>query len=408
MEIKSKVFKRKSGKSVGKWIVRIEYFDDLAGRTRYMNRHADRRSDAIDEKDRLVAEVSKSHGQIQTGHRMTFADLTEICAANFYQPAVIVEGRKVTGVRSHKTVELQLKVLNQFFGKRLIRQLTTESLTDYKMWRLKNGSLSKPGTKSDRSKKPASIKLATVNRELSAMRRMMRFAYGKGWVTKDIFFNAKVIDTSSEMERTRLLTADEELRLLEACEGIRDVAYTRQRHGKMETIVAKHDVTNPHLKSIILIAIDSGLRKGEILQLRWSDLDLENSLIRVLGTHTKTQRERLAPLSDRTKQELSKLRDISVDDRLFCFADFKRSFATAKRLAGIDDLHFHDLRRTAITRWIQQGNPIALAGKLAGHSQLQTTMKYYTSTDVQMVKQIAENMNKLHEPIQVFDTQVVN
>lgn len=52
-----------------------------------------------------------------------------------------------------------------------------------------------------------------------------------------------------------------------------------------------------------------------------------------------------------------------------------RFFATAKRLAGIEDLHFHDLRRTVVTRWIQQGNPLALAGKLAGHSQLQTSNK---------------------------------
>ena len=78
----------------------------------------------------------------------------------------------------------------------------------------------------------------------------------------------------------------------------------------------------------------------------------------------------------------------------------QRSFSTAKRLAEIDDLHFHDLRRSAITRWIQQGNPIALAGKLAGHTQLQTTMKHYTSTDVEMVRVIAEKMN-------AFNSQVV-
>ncbi len=131
MKIKSKVFKRKVGKSKEKWIIRIEYFDEILGKTRYMERHAEKRSDAIDERDKLTKELEKSHGQIQTGERMTFNDLAAVCQKNFYKPAVIVEGRKIAGVRAYKTVEGQINMLKRFFGKRLIRQITTESLTDY-------------------------------------------------------------------------------------------------------------------------------------------------------------------------------------------------------------------------------------------------------------------------------------
>src|SRR5687768_13000738 len=135
MNIKSKIFKRKTGKSEGKWIVRIEYFDEILGKKRFMERSAERRSDVIDERDKQVRDLEKSHGQIQTGERMTFDDLADICERNFYKPAVIVEGRKVAGVRSIQTIKIQLKALRKFFGKRLIRQLTTESLSDYKLWR---------------------------------------------------------------------------------------------------------------------------------------------------------------------------------------------------------------------------------------------------------------------------------
>ena len=48
MEVKSKVFKRKTGKSKGKWIVRIEYFDEMRGKKSFMERHADRKGDATD------------------------------------------------------------------------------------------------------------------------------------------------------------------------------------------------------------------------------------------------------------------------------------------------------------------------------------------------------------------------
>ena len=77
------------------------------------------------------------------------------------------------------------------------------------------------------------------------------------------------------------------MRLLAACQGEREVKYSRIRRGKEEKISAIHDIDNPHLKANILIAIDSGLRKGEILKLRWCDF--ENNLINVLGTHTKTE-----------------------------------------------------------------------------------------------------------------------
>lgn len=394
MEVKSKVFKRKSGKSKNKWIVRIEYFDELTGRKRCMERQAEKKSDVTDLRNKLTADVKKSRGQVQTGERMTFSQLASICEEAFYKPAVIVEGRKVAGVRSIETVKLQMQTLNKFFGKRLIRNLTTESLFDFKLWRLKTDSkqLGRP------------VKISTVNRELTTMGKMMRFAYGKGWVTKDIFFNSKVIDTSGEMERSRILTLSEERRLLESCGGTREITYKRKFKGEEQEVNATISVDNPHLKAMIVLAIDSGLRRGEIFKLRWKDIDFDNGTILVVGTHTKTERERIAPLSERARVELEKLRDISPGANPFPLKDIKRSFTTAKRLAGIGDLHFHDLRRTAITRWIQQGTPLALAGKLGGHTQLQTTMKHYTANDAAAVKEITERMNNFYSQLNESET----
>jgi hypothetical protein len=209
MDIKDKIFKRKSGKSKEKWIIRIEYFDKLQGKTRFVERQADRKTTAADERDRLVDEIKKTQGQIQPGERMTFEQLADVCEKVFYKPAVIVEGRKISGVRSYESVKFQINNLRTFFGKRMINEITTESLTDYKVWRLT--------TKSEKLNRV--VKIATANRELSAMRKMRRYAYGKGWILRDIFFNAKVIDNASEVERHRLLTKDEEVRLLESCRG---------------------------------------------------------------------------------------------------------------------------------------------------------------------------------------------
>lgn len=385
MNVKDKIFKRKSGKSKDKWIVRIEYLDSLTGKTKCIERQADRKGEAVDLRNKLVDDVKKSHGQIQTGERMTFNQLADVCERTFYKPAEIAQGRKVAGIRSIRSVKPQIDNLRLFFGSRLIKDITTESLNEYKLWRLK--------TETEHLGRP--VKIATVNRALSAMRKMMRFAFSKGWVLKDIFLNAKVIDMSSEIERHRLLTPTEEDRLLESCQGERQITYKR----KEKEIKATISVDNPHLKAMIIIALDSAMRLGEILKLQWQDIDFENNLIRVLGTNTKTERERLVPLSQRAKTELEKLKEISSSEKPFPFADIKRSFATAKRIAGIEDLHFHDLRRTAITRWMQQGTPLAFAGKFAGHSQLQTTMKHYTATDANMIQEMNKRMNAFNSQI---------
>lgn len=399
MEIKSKVFKRKTGKSKDKWIIRIEYFDDVAGRRRSMERHADRRSQAIDARDRLVNELKTSHGQIQDGERMTFDLLADTCVKAFYKPALIIEGRKISGVRSIDPALSQIRVLRQFFGTRLIKQLTTESLADYRLWRLSSAS-QRTGTP---------VKISTINRELSVMRKMMRFALGKGWILKDIFFNAKMIETSAEIERTRLLTTAEEERLLSACQGERSVTYSRKWRGREQEITAIVKVENPCLRAMIILALDSGMRRGEIFKLRWQDIDFVADLIRIVGTHTKTERERLAPLSQRAKEELTILRKFIPGENPFPYKEIKRSFATAKRIAGIDDLHFHDLRRTAITRWIQNNVPLSLAGKIAGHSVLQTTMKHYTSTDAEMVRDVVDKMNAFHtKSVPELATEMVN
>ena len=64
MEVKSKIFKRKTGKSKDTWIVRIQYFDEIKGKLSFMERHAERKADATDLRNKLVDEVKKTHGQM--------------------------------------------------------------------------------------------------------------------------------------------------------------------------------------------------------------------------------------------------------------------------------------------------------------------------------------------------------
>lgn len=194
------------------------------------------------------------------------------------------------------------------------------------------------------------------------------------------------------------MTEDEERRLLAACElGDRKHTYTRKHYGKDSEVSQTVNSDNPRLKAIILLAVDSGMRRGEILKLRWSDIDFEHGKVNIVGSHTKTERERDAPLSFRAKLALINVRELyPVDERPFPLTDTKTGWRTALNFAGITDLRFHDLRRTAITRWQQMGLPLAFAGKLAGHATSKTTQKHYTAADAETTAAFTETMNQHH------------
>lgn len=395
MNIRTKLYKSKQEARAGKWITRIIYTDIVTGREKEKQITRDKRTDAVDARDAFIEQLKKSHGGIISGSRMTFDDLATVLEKTHYKEAKIVEGIKTEGVRSLAPVKSYLKVLRQYFGKQKIGEISTANLRAYRQWRLKIGSRRAEVIASGKFK---AVKLTTVNRELQTMRMMMNHALAQGWITRDIFHGSKVIVAAAEKERTRVMSEDEERRLLAACErGDRLHTYTRRHYGKDREVTQTVNSDTPHLKAIILLAVDSGMRRGEILKLRWSDFDFEQDKINIIGSHTKTERERDAPLSYRAKLALINLRELyPAGERPFPLTDIKTGWRTALEFAGITDLHFHDLRRTAITRWQKMGLPLAFAGKLAGHANPKTTQKHYTAADAETTAAFTETMNQHH------------
>jgi len=395
MNIRTKLYKSRQESRAGKWIVRVIYTDPATGLAKEKQITRDRRTDAVDARDAFLEQLRKSHGGVTRGSRMTFDDLATVLEQSHYKEAKIVEGLKTEGVRSLAPVKSYLKVLREYFGKQKIGEITTANLQAYQQWRLKIGSRRAEVIASGEFK---AVKLTTINRELQTMRMMMNHALAQGWITRDIFHGSKVIVAAAEKERIRVMTEDEERRLLAACElGDRMHTYTRRHYGKDREVSQMVNSDNPRLKAIILLAVDSGMRRGEILKLRWSDIDFEQGKINIIGSHTKTERERDAPLSSRAAFALLSVKELYPEEsRPFPLMDIKTGWRTALKHAGITDLHFHDLRRTAITRWQKMGLPLAFAGKLAGHANPKTTQKHYTAADAATTAAFTETMNQHH------------
>ena len=382
MKINQSIFNRgKKGGDTGRidntWTLRLTHTDEQGDSTSKTWQYATKqgaKDDLEKRKAELIAFIETKG--LDLGDIKTFRQWAEHAKADFYRPAVIKEGRKVAGIKAHRQTHILINQLIECFGDKPLAKFTKYDLDRYKIWRLDQGD--RRGEKGKlRSKERNGVKIATANRGLAVLKHLLIEAHDAGLIAKKVTKGSKAIDADAETVRTRTLTDAEEMRLLASCSGRRTVEYTR--NGK--NIKANVAADNPHLKAIIFLGLDSGMRRGEILKLEWGDIDFGAGIIKILGTHTKTQKTRSVPMTNRTKEELLGLPNFRASGRVFPFNDFKRSWATALKVAKIDGVTFHDLRRTFVTRLQSGGISIGIAAELAGHSRLETTQKHYTSTD---------------------------
>jgi integrase len=174
-------------------------------------------------------------------------------------------------------------------------------------------------------------------------------------------------------QRNRYLSDEEETRL-------------------MATLVGRR----AHLRPVVILAIHTGMRRGEILSLRWNQIDFERSLI--LVQRTKTDRDRIIPMNSTVRKTLDVIRQQAEGDQVFPINDVKRSFSYACVKAKIADFRFHELRHTAATRLADRGADAFQIAAILGHSSIQMTARYTHATSA--------GLRRAMESLAVDDKQV--
>ena len=151
---------------------------------------------------------------------------------------------------------------------------------------------------------------------------------------------------------------------------------------------------NPELLAVILIAVDAGLRRNEMLRVEWESIDFDNGVIRVVASHTKTERERLAPLTRRAADALRNLPGYERrTGKVFTGKYIQRSWSTSKRIAGLVGLQFRDLGRTAGTRMELLGIPHTIVQKILGHAAADITGRHYIAAAPDTVRMAADKLD---------------
>jgi len=238
------------------------------------------------------------------------------------------------------------------FGNERMSEISPFEIEKFKMERRRG--ISKRGTQ----RSPAA-----VNRELGTLSRIFSLAIEQGLVSVNPCKNVRFF--REDNERTRYLAEEEEIKLFSV------LCDERQ-----------------HLASIVRLALQTGMRRRELLQLRWSQIDFEREVIHVVnnrdqGTRTKSGKNRQVPMTSKARALLEQLEAEGSSEFVFCnpdtrlpYTDIKRAFTTARRKAGIVDFHFHDLRHTTATRLGDAGVDAIKLAAIMGWSDVRMAMRY--------------------------------
>ena len=265
--------------------------------------------------------------------------------------------------RSWQDDEERARPLKEFFAGKRLRDITPMLIEQLKQQRLKTKTLQK------RDRSPA-----TVNRELQVLSKVFSMAYDNGLVEMNPM--RRVHKLREAPARERYLTDDEEKQLFAVLVGRRT-----------------------HLRPIVVVALQTGMRQGELLGLTWEHVDLAQKTIYV--AHTKTGRPRRIPMSGPVEVELRSLKqDASEGEHVFSYSrtglkltTFRHTWERACKQARISGLRFHDLRHTFATRLRAKGVHEMDIMTLLGHSTLQMTSRY-THAMPQNLRTAVDSLNK--------------
>lgn len=246
-------------------------------------------------------------------------------------------------IKTQKSYITSLNNLNKYFKGMLLSEITPLSISDYYQKRKGDG-----------------VTVSSINREFAMLSKAFNLAW-KRWEWCKENPCSKIQREPENNQVDRWLTHEESERLIPVCSGY----------------------LNGDMGDIVIIALHTGIREGEILNLKWTEVDIFRKVITIIKTKNKTPRT--IPMNETTYQILlrrSKVRAMSGyifttgNGTRHMVRNLIREFDKAVEKAEIKDFTFHCLRHTAATWMIQSGVDIYTVSKILGHKDIKTTMRY--------------------------------
>ena len=279
----------------------------------------------------------RSEGLTQLQPEMTFSELTARFLSDGEVKAYHID---------------RLKMLLPFWGDIKLRAITKSTVRAYRNERLRQKAISE----------------TTLSHDIAVVRHLLFWALDEGFIAANPLTRLRL--ARARKRKRPILSWEEEQRLI--------------------------SFAAPHLKPIILAAIDTGMRRGELLRQDWQDVDLPRGLLSVTHSKTEEGEQREIPLTDRLRCLLEV--NAQRSGLIFTFKDnpinrIKTGWRGALRRSQIRPLRFHDLRHTFNTRLLELGIVADVRKALMGHSLGDDPHALYTHVELPLKRKAIECLN---------------
>ncbi len=231
----------------------------------------------------------------------------------------------------------------------------------------------------------------TANRSYATLRASLTKAEEWDFIPEHPLRKMKPMKTNSNL-KIRFLSGPEEIRLRSALDKRENHLRNQRRNGnqwrnaRSKTLLRDLDtnVFVDHLKPMVLVAMNTGIRRGELFSLKWHNIDFERRQLTIEGTNAKSRKTRHIPLNNEAYSVLSSWKKQIRKEGSYVFLSytggpFKDVKTAWKRLlldAEIHDFRWHDIRHHFASKLVIKGAPLNTVRELLGHSSHTMTIRY--------------------------------
>jgi integrase len=234
---------------------------------------------------------------------------------------------------------------------------------------------------------------ATINRMLTALKAMLNWAADLGILPANPLGRIKKLSESDSEQKVRYLTDDERQRLYAALEA-REIRIREERKNHIRWQIAREYEPSKelsgkfadYLRPMVLLSLNTGIRRGSMFGLRWGDIDFQTGTVTLRGNNVKSGEVTRLPLNREALEVLNEWREQSTNvsdaDLIFPsasgkeFDNVRKSWGSVLKAAEIKNFRWHDMRHDFASRLVMRNVSLIKVSKLLGHADIKMTMRY--------------------------------
>jgi integrase len=252
-----------------------------------------------------------------------------------------------------------------FFSEMSIGQITKNDIVRYRKHRHQQH------LRKQAKENPKPLSETTINRDVEVIRHLLFWAADEGFIAANPIARIRMVRERGK--RRPVMSVADEIKLIGAC--------------------------SPHLRPIVIMALDTGMRRGELLHQVWEHIDFERNLLSVTRSKTAEGEHRSVPLSRRVRALLDEGRKSSgliFDYDGKPIHSLKTGWAGALRRAELAHTQFHGLRHTFNSRLVEAGVIADVRKALMGHSGSGDVHSLYTHVELPVLREAIHRLDVWH------------